>query len=292
MDRDATDLRLAQLRAFLSGADTRRYFLRDGAELSLERSHPLWRARAKFRVAEHDPLAVTTSWNLAGSDLSVPDNLVAAHGQSREFEYELTARLGKLPYYAEINHVTSGQAIGSDFEFRRTRLSLAGDVGVGRWLAVVPQLEYGRLTGEANPQSLFFLGGSKSLRSIHGSSLAGTGEALARLDAILLPDFLTLLRVPHPAALPLQLAAFGAIGTVWGRDPFGGPPRVEEHWPEHGDWLPEAGLSLLYRPGLPDPSGFLRISWANALGPNRGGSRVTISYSRGVDLVNPLRSDD
>ena len=288
MDRDARDLRLAVLRALLTGADTRHYLLREGFEARLGREHPAWGASATFRALDESPLDVTARWNLTGAALSVPFNLAAAKGTTHELEYAANARLGRLPFQAEVTHVTSSRAIGSDFEFRRTRVALAGDIGATRWLALVPQLEYGRLTGEMTPQAAFYLGGSRSLRAVKGFTYGGTGAALARLDAILLPDVLWLARIPHPDALPLQLAAFGAIGAIWGRDPYGGPPRIEETFPEHADWLPEAGASLLYRPGLPDPSGFMRLSWAYALGPGRGGARFTVSYSRGVDLVRPL----
>ncbi len=291
MDRDASDLRLAQLRAFLNGADTRSYYLREGVSARLAREHPLWRASATLRSMDDSPMDVAARWNLLSTDLVRSDNLAAAAGRSNEFELEASARLGTLPYYAEASYLTSGNALGSDFEYRRYRGAIAGDVGLRGWLSLVPQLEYGRLTGQLVPQSAFYLGGSRSLRSLRGSSLAGTNAALARLDAILLPDILTLLRIPHPDALPLQIGAFGAIGAVWGRDPYGGPGTTDEPWPEHGDWRPEAGLALLYRPGLPDPNGFVRVSWANALGPYAGGSRITISYSRGVDLVQPPARD-
>lgn len=291
MDRDASDVRLGQLRAFLAGADTRRYLLREGVSARIERERPTWRLSATFRAMDESPLDVTTTWNLAGATPVVPDNVAATRGRNHEFEYEATARLPRLPFTAEVNYTTSGHSIGSDFEFRRTHVTLSGDVRATRWLSLVPQAVYGRLTGQMAPQDAFYLGGSRSLRAIEGYSLGGTGVALARLDAIFLPDLLELARLPHPDALPIQGALFGAIGAVWGRDPYGGPGGVEEDFPEHYDWLPEAGLSLLYRPGLPDPDGFLRFSWAYRLGPDRGGARFTVTYSRGVDLLKPLGLD-
>ena len=56
-------------------------------------------------------------------------------------------------------------------------------------------------------------------------------------------------------------------------------------WPNGGDWASEAGASLLYQPGIPDPTGFIRLNFAFPLGPDRENSRFTLSYSRALDLV-------
>src|SRR5262249_7764416 len=72
----------------------------------------------------------------------------------------------------------------------------------------------------------FYLGGTRSLRSVHGDTYGGTGLALARVDLIEMPDVLEVLHIPHPAMTPIQLAVFAATGSVWGTDPYGGasPP--------------------------------------------------------------------
>ena len=50
-------------------------------------------------------------------------------------------------------------------------------------------------------------------------------------------------------------------------------------------WASEAGTSLLYQPGIPDPTSFIRLNFAFPLGPDRENSRFTLSYSRALDLV-------
>jgi hypothetical protein len=50
----------------------------------------------------------------------------------------------------------------------------------------------------------------------------------------------------------------------------------------------EAGAALLWRPGLPDPTGFFRFSYAWPLGPERESARFTASYSRAIELVHPI----
>lgn len=288
MDRDFGELRLAQVRALLSGADTKRYLRREGLEATLGRETPLWRGAVGWRDQLESPLPVTATWNLLGRTPDVTDNLPAARGRAHEFELSGTARFGRLPLSAEAEYASSSGAIGSDFEYRRTRLAMAGDLAVGRWLAVVPQVSYGRLTGQALPQNSFYLGGSRTLRHLSGSSFGGTRMALARLDLIGVPDLLALARLPHPEALPLQGGLFAGTGAVWGRDPYGGPGTAEDDWPGRREWLSEVGASLLYRPGIPDPNGFLRFSHAWGLGPSAGRTRFTITFARGLDLLAPM----
>ena len=126
------------------------------------------------------------------------------------------------------------------------------------------------------------------MRGILGASRGGTGLAIARLDLIGAHDFLALARLPHPAWLPLQAGAFAAAGAAWGADPFGGPKRGGLDWPDQEHWVSEAGAALLWRPGLPDPTGLFRFSYAWALGPARESAGFTASYSRALVLVKPI----
>jgi hypothetical protein len=63
-------------------------------------------------------------------------------------------------------------------------------------------------------------------------------------------------------------------------------------WPRRESFHSEAGISLLYRPGLPDPASFVKINWAWPTGPAHGGARLSVSYTRGVDLVKPVGGTD
>ena len=288
MDRDFGDVRLAQVRALLAGRDTKHYLRRDGFRAQLVRETPTLYLAARFRDELESPMPVYATWNLINAEPLVTDNLPATKGRAHELTYSTTFRVGRSPLYGEADYATSSGAIGSDFEYRRTRLATGADLAIGRWLAVVPQATYGRMTGDLVPQAAFYLGGSRTLRGARGSSLGGTGMALGRLDLIATPDVLALAHIPHPDAFPLQAGAFGGIGTVWGRDPYGGPGGVEEAWPEHADWRSELGLSLLYRPGLPDPNAFMNFSYAWNVGPHSSTGRFILTYTRGLNLLRPL----
>jgi hypothetical protein len=292
MDRERSDTRLAALRAFVAGTDTRRYLRRDGLDLALNADHGWWRGRIGYRDLRESPLEPTARWSLFSSSLNVPDNLAAARGTNHELGYLLGARTPWVPFTAEAEHFSSSEEIGSDFEYRRTRLSLGGDIGVGQILAIVPQFSYGRLSGDAVPQASFYLGGMHSMRSLPGASRGGTGLALAKLDVLGLPDLLAVLRIPHPAMLPIQAGAFVATGAVWGVDPYGGPSRPGLDWPNAADYVHEAGVSLIYRPGIPDPASFMQFSWAWPVGPHPGRPRFSVTYSRGVDLVKAFGVGD
>lgn len=291
MDHERSDARLGALRALLSGGDSRRYLRRDGLDASLAADHAAWRGRVRYRDMLESALPVTARWNLAGSRLKVSDNLAARHGHVHELGYLLGARTPWLPFTTEAEYLTSGDAIGSDFEYRRTRLSLGGDVALGHSFALVPQFSWGRLSGQPVPQAAFYLGGSHTLRSLEGSEIGGTGMTLARVDLIEMPDLLELMRIPHPAMLPLQLGVFAATGAVWGTDPYGGPSRPGVDWAEEPEFRQEVGTSILYRPGLPDPSTYMQLGWAWPIGPHATGPRFSVSYSRGVDLVKPFGRD-
>jgi hypothetical protein len=291
MNRDTHERGLSMLRAVISGKDRQHYLRRDGVDASLERVTPLWRAAIGYRDMLESPLAVTTTWNLLKKPLAVPFNLAATPGRAHEARLEAAWRIPKLPVIAEIAHQTSGHAIGSDFEYRRTRAAMSGNFGWGP-ISIVPQAEYGRVDGTPTPQSSFYIGGAHTLRSLTRDARGGTGIAVARLDLIEAPDLLKLAHVPHPAMFPLQAGLFAGIGAVWGADPYGGPTVPGADWPHRESWMSEVGASLIYQPGIPDPTSLVRFNFARALGPAREHIRFSISYSRALDLVKPLGEDN
>lgn len=288
MDRDSRDIMLAMVRAFFSGTDYKHYLRRDGFEGSLARETGTWRVEGGYRDMLEQPLPITATWNLVNAEPAVTFNLPAARGRNREFTLGAATRLPKAPVWCEIGYASSSGATSSDFEYRRTRAALAADFAAGRRLAIVPQFSYGRLTGEAVPQASFYLGGTNSMRGLLGATRGGTGMALARLDLIESDDVLALARIPHPAWLPIQAGAYAAAGAVWGADPYGGPARGGLSLPDEEHWVSEAGAALLWRPGLPDPAGFFRFSYAWPLGPARESARFTATYSRALALVKPI----
>ena len=288
MDRDFEDVQLAMLRAFFSGTDYKHYLRRDGFEGSLARETGTWRARVAYRDMLESPIATSATWNLFNAEPVVIGNLPAARGRTREFTVETGVRTPGIPVRAEIAYISSSNATGSDFEYRRTRAALAGDFALAGRIAIVPQFAYGRLTGDALPQESFYLGGTNSSRGLLGATRGGTGQVLVRLDVIGSDDILALAHLPHPAWLPIQVGAFATAGAVWGADPYGGPARGGVDWPDQEHWVSEAGGALLWRPGLPDPAGFFRFSYAWPLGPARESAGFTASYSRAIALVKPI----
>jgi len=285
MNRDFGERRLASIRALLWGGDRRNYLRRDGFTVAVAGSGTGWRAGVEYRDRLESPLAVTTRWNLRRNALAAGDNLAAAPGRAREVAFGGDVRIPGSPFHAQLTHQTADRALGSDFDYRRTRAALGGEVVAGSRVSFVPQLVYGRLGGDPVPQAAFFLGGSSSLRSLRGDSLGGTGVAIARLDVIGVDDLLALARIPHPVMFPIQGGVFAATGAVWGADPFRGPGTPDGGWPDRSAWRGEVGVSLLYRPGMPDEDAYLRVSRAWPVGPHGGGARWSVSYTRALDLL-------
>ena len=290
MDRERSSVRLASVRAFLFGKDSHHYLRRKGFDLGLQRELSFAQLGIRYRDMDESAIATSAGWNLFHNPLSTFDNLPAANGRAREFEYAATVHVDPFPIQAEVIHQTSGAGIGSDFEYRRTRVAASSDIGLGQWATLVPQAVYGRLTGQAIPQAAFFLGGSRSLRSLSSGDRGGTGYALARIELIGADDVLELLRIPHPAFLPLQLGAFTGVGAVWGQDPFGGPTREGDNWPDDRHWVSEAGVSVIYQPGIPNPTSLVRLNYAWALGPAHESTRFSLSFSHALDFLRTFRN--
>lgn len=290
VDRDfGARLGLAQVRAFLTGSDTRRYYRREGVLARIGFSHDQGEAAMTWRNQLESPLAVTATWNLLDHTPRVTDNLPARRLRIRELEWSALRQFGRWPLWGEVQLAVSDEVLGSGADYQRYRVVGAAQLPLGRHLAAVPQLAWGRLNGAPLPQASFYLGGSRTLRHLSGYSLGGTRLALARLDLIALPDLLALARIPHPDLLPLQGAVFAAGGAVWGRDPYGLRHEVDEDrlWPrDHAAWRSEVGVSLLYRPGVPEPNASLRFSYAWPVGPIREeGGRLSFTYARPMDLI-------
>ena len=288
MDRDHDGTGLATIRALVSGSDRQSYLGREGFSVRLGAGTPAWFGGLEYRDWVEAPLAVTTQWNLRKQPLEMPGNLGAIPGRTRSVEAEASLRWPVLPLTSQVIHELSSRSLGSDFEFQRLRATLGGEFPVASAFSLLPQVVYGRLSGDALPQAEFYLGGSRTLRSLPSAALGGTGMALARLDVIGADDVLAFAHLPHPAMFPIQLGLFAATGAVWGSDPYGGPGTPGGNWPERQAWLSEAGVSLLYRPGIPDEEAYMRFNYAWPLGHDARTARFSISYSRALDLLRPF----
>ena len=285
MDREYERHDLRTFAAFISGRGREQFERQDGVVVRLSREGRAHRLSAAYRDELESPLVTTATWNLRKKRPEVIDNLAASFGRARELQYELLWRVPKSPVIAQLEHATSSHAINSDFEYRRTRAVLGADLAIGRVVALVPQVEYGALKGELIPQAAFTLGGPHTLRSIPYATVGGSRLALAKLDVIMVRDVFELLHLPGASPVPVQLAAFGAVGAAWGRDPYTGVVRPGLDWPNAADWHKEVGVAVMFQPGIPDPAMFVRLNWARAVGPSHAGDRFTISIGRGLDRL-------
>ena len=288
LDRDRTTLGLASLRAFINGSDRFRYLRQDGADAEIGRETSTLKLTAGFRDELESSIPTSASWSLLGGKPIVFDNPPITEGRTHEFEFDAIWEVPRTPITAEVLHHTSSRGFGSDFEYRRWLFAGAADIGVGRIFSLVPQVGYGRLLLDAVPQAMFFLGGARSLPTVPYADIGGTGFALGRLDFYLVPDLFTMLHLPHPDVLQLRGAAYIASGAAWGADPYGGPPRKGDALPDDAAWNSEAGVAFLYQPGIPDPTGFIRLNLGLPLGRERPSLGVTVSYTRAFDMLRPF----
>jgi hypothetical protein len=288
MDRDRSDHVLAWTRALITGSDRQHYLRRDGVFAVVQRESPWLRVSAGLGDELESPLDVTTGWSLTSNALAVPFNLHATYGRNNEFLSSITVRLPLVPGFGQFDYRASGEALNSDFTYRRMRGAIGAEFGVANLVSLVPQFEYGRLNDQMVPQAAFYFGGPRSLRTVESGTFGGTGKALARLDAICAKDIMGATRVFGLPASAVTFGAFTAIGAVWGEDPFGGAVRPGTYWPDQRAWLSEVGASLLLRPGIPDPAGFIHFDYGWSVGPNHRPAAFSLYYARPLFLVKPI----
>ena len=289
-NRDHYDAFYSLLDAFVWGSDRDDYLRRDGWRASLRAQSALGWAQALWRDEQESPLTTTATWTLTHAKLAKVANDAAVQGRARELQLgagTTTRVIPRFPLRLEAQHWTSDPRLGSQLRYHRTRVAIGGDLGISRHVTLAPQFEYRRLKGQALPQEALYMGGASTLRTVDRNGLQGTGAALTRMDVIVNDDLLTWLHVPHPAAFPLQAGAFAATGAVWGRDAVTGRalPTARD-FAKANEWQGEAGFSVLYRPGIPDPGMYLRYDYAFPVGPKNGrDARWTIALLRPLNLL-------
>jgi hypothetical protein len=277
---------LASLGSLVRGYDSRFFLRRDGWSAALAYQRSAWRALLGWRDAFEHEQATTTSWNFANRPLDPFENLSAPRGRAREAIVALSGNTGRVPIQFEGSYRVSSPDLGSDFDYRLARVAAGADVTLGRSSALVPQVAFGQLSGDALPQESFYLGGVSTLTTLRTARLAGSSAVLARLDWIGTRDLLALAHIPHPAYLPLQGNLFASSGAIEGDDPFGGPARPDV-WSNGGAWHSEGGVALAWQPGLPDPTSMARLSLAWPMGPSDHHARVTLTFSRVLFMLEP-----
>ncbi len=285
-DRDYFYPILSALRAVVDGSDRHQYLRRDGFTSSLRLEGERAYARIGWRDQLESPLPYTTDWTLFGPGPAFRFITPAAPGRASELALEGDVTIPGTRFRVNAATWTSDPHMGSDFTYRRSRLTVGGDVSLGRHFSLVPQATYGRLRGQALAQDAFFLGGPNSLRTLERGDQTGTGHAFARTDLILVDDLHALLHLPLPAWLPLQSGVFAAIGSAWGRDPVTGVAvPTDRDWPHRNEWLPEVGAGLAWRPGLPDPLALLRFEYSIPVGPDSRVAKYTVVFQHPLNLL-------
>lgn len=286
LDRDYFDRTLGSLQALLNGSDRRNILRADGVRLTVRRSAPGAWAELAARDERESPLATTSTWTLTHRTPVVIANLPATAGRAHEVSLAAGARLPRTPFSAQAKVWTAGGALGGDFDYTRVRLGFGGGAALGRHVAFVPQLEYGRVTGAALPQEAFWIGGANSLRTVVTNGLSGTGKTYAHVDLLLVDPVQKVLGIEPNPVFPIQVGVFGASAARWGYDPVTGEAaRTSRDWPTHDQWRSEAGVSLLYRPGLPEPDWFVRFDLAKPIGPGDHTTSLSVSYTRALTVL-------
>lgn len=279
-DRDHFDAVFATLGAFFWGSDRHHYLRRDGFRASVGLGSDRLSGRLAWRDEGETSLPFTTRWTAFGN---VPDpraNNPVPEGRARELALSGELAIPGTRFHLRATHATSDPRLRSDFLYRRTLVLVAGDVSLGRRLALVPQASYGRLRGDVIPQQSFYFGGTHDIRTFTRDGASGSGRAFARTDLVLVDDLRTLLHLPLPAWLPLQASAFAASGASWGRDPVTDQPiPTRRDAPRRSEWLSETGVALAWRMGFPDPLYALRFEYALPIGADDRGASFNISFS-------------
>ncbi len=285
-DRDHFDPVFASISAVLWGGDRHQYLRRDGVRASLRLGDDRTAATIGWRDQLESSLPYTTRWTAFGGPPELERNDVVLEGRVRELALIADLPVPGTRFGLQAAHWTSDTRLGSDRQYRRTRLLVAGDVSLGRRFALVPQAGYGRLRGEILPQQAFYFGGSPDIRTLERNEWSGAGRTFARADLVLVDDLRMLLRLPLPAWLPLQASVFAATGASWGRDPVTGVAQpTSRDWPHRSEWLSEAGGGLSWRPGIPDPLSALRFEYAVPLGADGRDAAFTIAFKHPLGLL-------
>lgn len=286
LDRDYYNPIFAMAGALAFGSDRHSYLRRDGVRAEFSRRSPGRWVEAGYRNELESPLATTTTWSLFGGEPGLLENAPAAPGRASELRVGGGMALPWAPFTVQGTVWNAGGALGGDLGYHRYRLAVGGGLGLGSLFALAPQLEYGRLTGGAPAQDVFYVGGRHSLLTVESHALAGTGRAVGRVELLMHDDVFTVLGLRQGTAFPIQVAAFAGAAARWGYDPATGAARVTPRdWPGAEQWMSEAGVSLMFRPGIPDPDAFLRVDYAWPLGPGDREGTLQVSWQRTLHLL-------
>jgi hypothetical protein len=282
MDRDDSSRLLTLLRAIGWGKDWTQYYRSEGFQGRIENPHDGWWIVAGYQDVLQDPLDVTATWTLfRDGELEMPVNLAAARGRVRELSGRFGGQLPRVPLQLEVALLNASRRMGSDLDYRRLRASAGLDLTLGRWASLVPQLAYGRLAGDVVPQNSFYIGGDRTLRSLHRDERAGTGAAVGKVQLLGARPVLPW------AVMPMGPELFAASGAVWGLDSWTGVVRPGERWPEAREWRSEVGAGLVYSSPIFPGGGAFHVNCAWPVGAYAGPPHWSFSFTTAFDLMGP-----
>jgi hypothetical protein len=267
---------VSDLNAFLIGKDRQSFYERRGFLGLLRFAYGDWRLTAGYRDAEDKAMPKTATFSVFGSDSSVPGVTPANPDDYHEFLGGLTWAREDWDFAVSLN----GRGLGN--AAWRLRGAIAKGIRIGRPLKAILQIEGGAAEAAAPIQRMFSVGGPRAIPSL-GFGVGDTDHLLlGRLELIEAHNLFAALGIPHPDFMDFHAGAFFHYGAVWddpaGRDVvFSKPPSTA--------WRGTAGLSLIYRPGLPDPRTQWRIQAGWPVGPEGGDMRLTLSIGREFDLI-------
>lgn len=286
-DRDHWDRLFDSSYALLYGNDRNHYYRTDGVTAAMTFGRNGRWGSLSYRNQLESPLVTTASWNLFRAEPAVFENRAAAFGRASEAKLALGGRVPRWPVTIEGQWWAAGGPLGGDFDYSRGRVAAGAAFPLGRLFALLPQAHYGRVSGDVTPQNAFYLGAGPGLRVAEGKSLAGSGATGAALELLLQDDVFHALGLREPPTFPIQLSVFAGLGATWGYDPVSGAAlATNTWWPESREWQPEAGASVLYRPGIPQPDYFVRVSWAVPIGPGNREPRVALSLGTALSSLH------
>lgn len=270
---------LSTLNAVFLGTDRQSYYERRGVDASLRLRISAWDFAAGFRTAREKPYERNATFSVFGSDDRVPGVRPADQGDYHSWR----GRAAWLPASQRYAIALEGQGLGNDGW--RLRSVLGAAAGITRSVKAFAQVEGGAADPASPRQRKFELGGPRAVASLPFGTGSTDHLLLGKLELIHGESLLELLRLPRPDFFDLQLGAFFHYGVAWD-DPAG--REVVFSKPPSNAWKGTAGLSLAYRPGLPDPRTFWRFQFGWPVGPEAGEFRVTLAIGREFDLVgNP-----
>lgn len=267
---------VSSLNALFLGTDRQSYYERRGVDLGLRLRLSPWDFTAGYRHAKEKPLERNATVALLRDDALTPGVRPADPGTFHSLRGRAAFEPGSHRHAA----VLEGQGLGNDGWRLR---SVAGTaVGLGRAVKAIAQVEGGAAKPTAPAQRNFEIGGPRAVPSLPLGEGSTDHLLLAKLELIHSESLLELLHLPRPDFFDLQLGAFFHYGVAWD-DPAG--RAIVFSKPPASGWRGAAGVSLLYRPGLPDARTFWRFQFGWPVGPEAGEMRVTLAIGREFDLI-------